>query len=111
MARITQFVGLTQRAKRFVVCLIDLPSERTVEGITAGEFFKLRDWQETERNVVFPTGTMIREVVQEIPWASGAVILTCLEVEFGNGQKKLFHQWIACPFTTEFDQSNGTYWI
>ena len=110
MARATQYVGLTQRAERFVASKTLLPSTRTVEG-TCGEEIKLREWQAVGE--VFPKDAVIREVAQALPWSSGAMIFTCLEVEYSGGKKVQFLQWIADPLAKDqqFDRDIGTYWV
>lgn len=110
MARTTQFVGLNRRAEKFIGDRTLLPSVRTVEG-TCGEKIKLREW--LSNGNIFPKNTVIREVVQALPWSCGAMIFTCLEVEYQNGEKVQFHHWVPCPLADEkqYDKESGTYWV
>jgi hypothetical protein len=106
MARLTQYIGLTKRAMMFVAGLQLLSTERTVHG-TCGEIITLKEWL---GEPAFSAGSLIREVVQATPWSSGVMMFTCLEVEYPNGERKQFAQWITFP-DVEFDKEAGTFWV
>ena len=114
MARTTQYVGLTRRAECFVAGRQPLPCVRTVEG-TCGEPVRLREWEANgEAATVKLTDVLIiREVVQAMPWSCGAMIFSCLEVEYNNGERVQFHQWTPDPEVAgqQFHKENGTYWV
>lgn len=114
MSRTTQFVGLTGRAEGYVASRTLLASTRIAEGRTTegtcGEPISLREWQ--SNGVIFPKEAIIREVVQAMPWSCGAMIFTCLEVEYPNGEKVQFHHWVPDPEVIgQFDRASGTYWV
>jgi hypothetical protein len=82
--RSTQFVGLTKVAEDFVKDLEQLESDHSTSGMFEEEI-PLRKW------VLHPKikswgreGECIREVVQTVPWSSGPMIFTCLEVDHGS---------------------------
>jgi hypothetical protein len=110
--RSTQFVGLTKVAEDFVKDLEQLESDHSTSGMFEEEI-PLRKW------VLHPKikswgreGECIREVVQTVPWSSGPMIFTCLEVDHGNGAKIEFFEWINDPTCeAEYDPEGGRMWV
>lgn len=108
--RTTQYIGLTKRAEKFVLARTPLASWRTFEG-TCGEKIQLKEW--LSNGEVFPSSAIIREVIQAMPWSCGAMIFTCLEVQYQNGEQVQFNHWVPCPMVKEkqYDKESGTYWV
>jgi len=131
--RTTQFIGLTAEAQRFVANLKELSSDNTTSGLCGEEIpLKRWKWPQDKLPIAVPERVekaCIREVVQEIPWSSGPMIFTCLEIDWGfpsrasdkksNYTKVL--QWVSDPrlgFRTkcegrgpEYDVEKGIFWV
>lgn len=138
MSRSTQYVGLTRRATEYLASLEnnnlqhlenkysdkDLHFEkRTTHGMFDEEI-PLNTWKRFD----IRTGreVYIREVVQCTPWSSGPMIMTCLEIDYGNGDHwdepgdgkfdgtsttRCF-QWVDDPTVeNEVDQDTGRMWV
>jgi len=110
MSRQTQFIGLTSKAQQFISRLKKLEADQATEGMF-GESYMLGKWE--ANGEYLEKGSLVREVVQTIPWSGGSMIFTCLEVECLNGQKIRFHQWVADPTmqTKQYDTQAGTMWV
>jgi len=130
--RSTQFVGLTKRAQEFVEKLTPLPSDRKTQGLSS-EDIELRRWAWPQS--LYPIRVeerlktaCIREVVQAVPWSSGPMFFTCLELDWGfpdrnpntNFTKVL--QWVEYPSLafvdehgvrggSEYDVDQGIFWV
>lgn len=114
MSRETQFVGLTEDANNFVSELKRLDSAEFVQGMF-GEEIALRKW---EIHPLFKRenrpNSHIREVVQCIPWSSGPMIFTCLEIFWGTGfedegNTSKCYEWVVDPtLSAEFCQQRAT---
>ena len=130
--RSTQFIGLTKRAEEFVKKLTPLPSDRKTHGL-AEEEISLRRWAWPQK--LYPIKfkerlktACIREIVQSVPWSSGPMFFTCLELDWGfpdrnpdsNFTKVL--QWVDDPSLAfvdkndvrsgpEYDVDQGVFWV
>lgn len=106
--RCTQFIGLTATAEAFVEDLEHLPSDTETGGMFEDEVIELRRWKmpvplDDDRTV----RRCIREKVQMVPWSSGPMIFTCLEIDWGhhrdfpedeeNPYRSECFQWIMDP--------------
>lgn len=111
MSRTTQFIGLTNDASQYVANLRQLESDTHTTGMFDEEI-PLRKWDAPEEFQHPDRDACVREVVQAEPWSSGPMIFTCLELDFGNGGKGEFLQWIEDPNVRgEVDQERGRFWI
>ena len=114
MSRETQFVGLTQAAQDFVADLQALPSASSTTGMFDEEI-PLRQWEmhPSFRIDLLPDREMcVREVVQEVPWSSGPMIFTRLELDWGNGATSSVFEWIHDPTVEgEVDYGLGRCWV
>jgi len=118
--RCTQFIGLTQRAEEYVKNLKSLESDGKAAGMFPEEEINLRRWEVPSdfKNDIHH-GRCIREVVQAVPWSSGPMIFTCLELDFNNSPgtpdaaRVKMLQWIDDPKVKglEYDQETGRLWI
>jgi hypothetical protein len=115
MSRSTQFIGLTARGAAFVDGLESALSDKHTAGMF-DETIPLRRWMAPEgliRKVIF-----VQEVVQEVremPWSSGSMIFTCLEIEY-HGDDQMFtapcFEWVHDSVVLgEFDYDSGVFWI
>lgn len=115
MSRETQYIGLTEAAQDFVAQCDPLPSDTSTTGMFDEEV-PLMKWNmhpvflaelKDYRRVM-----CIREVVQEVPWSSGPMIFTCLELDWGNGSTALAFEWVHDPTVQcEVDYERGSMWI
>jgi len=128
MSRSTQFIGLTARGDEFVSGLEVAPSDQHTTGMF-DEMIPLRRWKipegvpfETQKHL-FPEhlvkskkAKFVQEVVQEVPWSSGPMIFTRLEIEFHQSDGQVFtascFEWVHDPnVECEFSYENGTFWV
>ena len=114
MSRTTQYVGLNKKAMDYVSELVELSPDNHTTGMF-GEEISLRKWELPRKWKNNRAGECLREVEQVSPWSSGPVILTCLELDYGNGAKSKVLEWVADPTLEnegiETDYESGTYWI
>lgn len=99
MSRSTQYIGLTQAALDFVEQCQELPSELCTYGMFDEEI-PLRRWAMhpvIAKDYPERGGMEIREVQQEVPWSSGPMIFTCLELDWGNGGTSKAFEWVHDP--------------
>lgn len=94
--RMTQFVGLSDRAKKYIEdnCKKDLIEVYKNEVLDKSYFMPVKEpghkifgmFEEEIQlfSYTFKDGSIIVEVEQASPWASGPVIFTCLEDEAGK---------------------------
>ena len=106
MSRSTQFIGLSFKALDYVATLEEFEEERYTYGM-AGEEVPLKTWKDTKR------GWIVREQVQTVPWSSGPMIFTFLEVTFENGCVcSDVLSWVLDPqVENEVDSKEGTFWV
>jgi len=119
--RCTQYIGLTDRAKEYVKDLKEMESDESTHGMFPDvEVIKLRRWDVPEKfkGDIWPD-RCIREVVQAVPWSSGPMIFTCLEVDLANclndpkAARIKILEWIHDPSVegSEFDAETGRFWV
>ena len=111
MSRSTQYIGLTASAKEWIQT--HLPTKMDSDTFTHGMFdehIPLSKWEVTLNS---GKRVVVRECVQEVPWSSGPMIFTCLEVDFGNGGKTKIWEWVHDPDMegVEFDETAGRLWV
>lgn len=119
MGRSTQWIGLTKDAMTFVRGFTRVTGKRTTHGMF-GEPIALGTWLDEVE------GKIYHEVVQDTPWSSGPMILTCLaeqrkgepappsilsHEEEGFGYHRGLFMWVQKP-TMDFgiDKERGCYW-
>lgn len=110
MSRTTQFIGLTAHAVAFIKetgCVCQ-PSDTHVVGMF-DEKIPLRKWLWTDKDANY----VIREFVQEIPWSSGPMIFTCLEIAWTPKSRSLILTWVSDPREegNEYNYERGTMWV
>jgi len=129
MSRSTQYIGLTDRAHRFLKehdSMMSCSENRCTKGMFE-EDIPLGTWRITLRKTSPTLGEpadqqhfIVREVVQAEPWSSGPMIFTCLEFDFGQGDEDFrtrIFQWIEDPtlweeeYPREFDSETGRFWV
>lgn len=130
MSRSTQWVGLTAAGEDFVSELERAPSDKHAVGMF-NEMLSLGRWKIPEgvpfekKGFHFPEhlcksqkAQFVQEIVQEVPWSSGPMIFTRLEIEYHQGGvDDMFaapcFEWIHDPNLqgTEFNQENGRIWV
>jgi len=113
MSRSTQFVGLTTSGTMFTMGLERLPSDKHTTGMFEEEL-PLGKWKAPEGR--WNKAKYVREVVQEVPWSSGPMIFTHLEIEYHQESGQTFtapcFEWIHDPtVVAEFDYDSGVFWI
>ena len=109
MGRSTQFIGLTAKAAQLVADLEPAESDTQTMGMFE-EKIGLRRWH---CKSLTKRGKWVREKVQIVPWSSGPMIFTCLEIEAQNGSKCECMEWICDPRMKgrEFDYEEGAYYV
>jgi len=111
MSRTTQFIGLTNDASKYVSELKQLNSDTYTTGMF-GEKISLGKWCAPKKLQQLYHNICIREIVQAEPWSSGPMIFTCLELDFDDGVKNQFLQWIKDPqVSNEIDLKEGRFWV
>jgi hypothetical protein len=96
------------RTKRLVAVMTPVQADHHATGMF-GEPVQLGKWESPPDSLL--GACIVREVVQIEPWSSGVMIFTCLEAEFGNGQKTTLCQWVQCPTEGHFNAEDGVYWV
>ena len=102
MSRSTQFIGLSSSATQYIEENVNLIEEFILCPHCSGKInsYQRKDIVDEKRccygmfdeEIDLDTwklkdGGVAREVVQVIPWSSGPVIFTCLEIYNGNNEK------------------------
>lgn len=129
--RDTQFIGLTKEAQKFIEDLEPLPQDQSTFGMFQEEI-PLRKWKWPQDKIQISVPervqkACIREVVQIVPWSSGPMIFTCLELDWGFAEdsdhvKEDVLGWVADPrlgfqneygqrIGPEYDEEKGIYWV
>lgn len=113
MGRSTQWIGLTASGDEFISSLERLPSDRHTSGMF-DETLPLGKWKAPEGR--WHKAKYIREVVQEVPWSSGPMIFTRLEIEYHQSDGQMFtapcFEWVHDPTVeAELDYDSGVFWI
>jgi hypothetical protein len=120
MSRSTQFIGLTQRAEKWLEyhgAFRDNVVPATECTGMFGEDLPMGVWGLVYRG----KAVSVREVVQDEPWSSGPMIFTCLAFATlnvdGTVSDKVIHltEWKLDKSLTkqylQLDSAKGTYWV
>lgn len=123
MGRSTQYIGLNDASVLFVkeAKLKEVESDHCVYGMF-DEKIKLRKWVTTENTPsnINTCCKYIKEMLQDMPWSSGPMIFTCLEIFQGaedeTDEDLLYRtpilEWVLDPsITSEIDKVRGRYWV
>lgn len=111
MSRSTQFIGLTKRAQKFVKDLKSVPSDKITLGMFEEEI-PLRRWEDDK--------CFYQETVQAVPWSSGPMIFThlemihknCINYDENESDKDFILSWVKDPdCKCEFDEDKGIFWV
>lgn len=98
--RMTQYIGLTLEAKKFVANASVQTNPKMTSGMfeedVSGSIFEMLD------------GETLTEVEQCSPWSSGPMIFTCLK----NSKGELLFKWIEDSSVRNLvDCENGRYYV
>jgi hypothetical protein len=115
MARSTQYIGLTNKAKDWLSQngFIEVPNPEQNSLGMFDEHIPLGMWKGKLRG----RKVIIKEICQEIPWSSGPMIFTNLVIYLFNpdeSEVKLgsIFEWVHDPDVKgEYNPSAGTFWI
>lgn len=111
--RTTQFIGYPGYAKELVRDLTPVDPDSFAIGMF-DEKLPLKKWEPRNIKHDHPlhTARAVNEVVQTVPWSSGPMIFTCLEIEWQNGYKSRCCEWVANPMIRdEVNYELGHYWV
>lgn len=112
MARSTQYIGLNDKAEDFLDKNFELtlPEDDNVVIGLCDEVIQLTSYVSKNQNYL-----SAREVVQTIPWSSGPMIFTHIEVELLDKTKVLWYSWEVneslSETNQEVDYENGWYYV
>ena len=106
--RMTQYIGLTQKAKDWLKTLELIPQNQKPNTLGMfDEHVDLKYWVGFVEDCLCE----VWEVVQMSPWSSGPMFLTQLELR-KNGEKTLLFPWKKDQNVKgQVDTLTGTFWI